>query len=160
MGPRKEPGRDSVPAALACHFAFWFGLVCATPTFIALNNPEDVVFRPEPLLASTAGAALLLSALGWGAARLAGERFAWWLNRCLLAAAMVFAVQGNIVHDLFYYGAFNGERVDFRAYGWKFWLEWFGWLAAFPLTTMLLTRLRRLPAWLPALPVLSFALLL
>ena len=111
MGLPGKPGRDSVPAALACHFAFWFGLVCATPTFIALNNPEDVVFRPESLLAWTAGAALLLSALGWGAARLAGERFSWWLNRCLLAAALVFAVQGNIVHDLFYYGAFNGERV-------------------------------------------------
>jgi hypothetical protein len=160
MRAQPAAGHDSAFAALACHFAFWFGLVCATPTFIALNNPEDVVFRPESLLAWTAGAALLLSALGWGAARLAGKRFSWWLNRCLLAAAMVFAVQGNIVHDLFYYGAFNGERVDFRSYGWKFWLEWFGWLAAFPLTAALLTRLRRLPPWLPALPVLSFSLLL
>ena len=92
--------------------------------------------------------------------RLAGPRVRWWLNRTLLGAAFVMALQSNVVHDLFYYGAFNGERVDFRAYGWLFWAEWVAWLLAFPVAVWLIARLRRLPAWLPALPIVSFALLL
>jgi hypothetical protein len=96
--------------------------------------------------------------IGWKAASLAGSapRVA---EPLLLAAALVLALQGNIVHDLFYYGA-SSQVVDLRAYGWKFWTEWLLWLAAWPLTVALLSRLRRLPAWLAALPLLSFALLL
>ena len=160
MTARQRSGAHAASAALLAHAAFWFGLLCATPAFIALNNPEDVVFRVGALLAWTGGVSLLLSLFGWKAASLAGERTAWWLSRCLLAAALVLALQGNIVHDLFYYGAFNGEHVDLHAYGWKFWTEWLLWLAAWPITLALLARLRHLPAWLPALPLLSFALLL
>ena len=157
MKPRAKID-GSIPTLL-CHLAFWFGVLCAIPTFIALNNPDDVAFRTTSLLALTGGAAILLSLLGLRVSSL-DPGLRWWLNRIFLTVALVCAVQGNIVHDLFYYGAFNGERVDFRVHGWKFWLEWATWLAAFPLAFLLLTRLRRLPAWLPALPLVSFALLL
>ena len=160
MGARRQAAENTAVATLLCHVAFWFGLLCATPTFIALNNPEDVVFGVGSLLTWTGGVCILLSFLGWKAAILAGERPAWWVSRGLLAAALVMAAQGNIVHDFFYYGAFNGQRVDFRAYGWKFWTEWLLWLAAWPVALVLIARLRRLPAWLPALPLLSFVLLL
>lgn len=151
---------DPALVTLLCHLSFWFGLVFAAPLFIALHNAEDVTF-PASALASWSGAACLaLTLVGWQLARLAGARIQWWSNRILLAAALVMAVQSNVIHDLFYYGAFNGERVDFRGYGWKFWAEWAGWLTAIPLTLLILARLRRLPAWLPALPILSFALLL
>jgi hypothetical protein len=159
MTARRQTGAAAASAALLCHAAFWFGLLCATPAFIALNNPEDVVFGVESLLAWTGGVCLLLSFLGWKVANLAGERIAWWLSRCLLGTALVLALQGNIARP-FLLRRFNGQRVDLRAYGWKFWTEWLLWLAAWPMTVALLARLRRLPAWLPALPLLSFALLL
>ena len=151
---------DPVVASLLSHFSFWFGLVFAAPVFIALRNPEDVTFAASQFALWSGGCCLLLTLLGWQLSRLAGPRIRWWLNRILLGAAFVMALQSNVVHDLFYYGAFNGERVDFRAYGWLFWAEWAAWLLAFPLAVWLISRLRRLPAWLAALPIVSFALLL
>lgn len=160
MNPAEKSHTESALAGLFCHLAAWFGPMFAVPLFIALNNTEDVVI-PLPTLALLASATWLAAGLlGWRLAALAGPRFEWWLNRMLLAAALVTALQSNVVHDLFYYGAFNGERFDLRAHGWKFWAEWIGWLAAFPLATWGLAKVKRLPAWLFALPVLSFVLLL
>jgi hypothetical protein len=155
-----KPEEDSTVIALACHFAFWIGPLFATPLFIAWHNPDDAVVAFDSLLLWAAGACLLLSLLGWQLSRLAGSHFRWWLNRGLLAAAFLMAIQGNVVHDLFYYGAFNGEAVNFRAYGWLFWSEWLGWLAASALLIRLFAGLPRLPAWLPALPVISALMLL
>jgi hypothetical protein len=59
MTARRQTGAAAASAALLCHAAFWFGLLCATPAFIALNNPEDVVFGVESLLAWTGGVCLL-----------------------------------------------------------------------------------------------------
>jgi hypothetical protein len=145
---------------LLCHLAFWCSPLFATPLFIALHNPEDVVLPLHWLVACAGGAWLLVSALGWRLAALARPRTRWWLNRILLACALVTAVQGNLVHELFDYGTFNGERVDLRAHGWAFWLEWLAWLTALPIAVWLLGRLSRLPAWLAVLPVVSCALLL
>ena len=69
-------------------------------------------------------------------------------------------IQGNIIHDLFYYGAFNGEVVNWRLFGWKFWLEWIGFLLAFPLFYWLLSRLSKIPVWLALVPVISSILLI
>jgi hypothetical protein len=156
---RQHPD-DPVVASLLSHLSFWFGLVFAAPLFIALRNPEDVTFAASQFAGWSGGLCLLLTLLGWQLSRLAGPRVRWWLNRTLLGAAFVMALQSNVVHDLFYYGAFNGERVDFRAYGSLFWVEWAAWLLAFPVAVWLIARFRRLPAWLPALPIVSFALLL
>lgn len=153
-------GEDPAWITLACHFAFWIAPVFATPLFIAWHNPDDVVVAFDTLVLCASSACLLLSLLGWQLARLAGSRFNWWLNRVLLAAAFLMAVQGNVVHDLFYYGAFNGEAVNFRAHGWLFWSEWLGWLAASVLLIGVFAKLTRLPTWLPALPVLSALILL
>lgn len=79
--------------------------------------------------------------------------------RSSLASAFVFALQGNVVHDLFYYGDFNGSLMDLRQYGWKFWVEWVGFLLAFPVSYWLLSRLRQIPAWLALVPVISSILL-
>ena len=155
---REREGTGAV--GLFCHFAFWFGVVFATPVFVAAHNREDIVLSVPTFAAWAALACVLASLASWALARLAGPRAEQWIARVVLAAAIVFAAQGNIVHDRFDYGAFNGERVDFRAYGWRFWLEWLAWLAALPAGAWLLSRLRAIPAWLPALPVASFALLL
>ena len=163
--PAPPPGTglravDPVFASLLSHLSFWFGLIFAAPLFIALRNPEDVIFSASRFAVWSGGLCLLLTLLGWQLSRLAGPRVQWWSNRILLGAALVMALQSNVVHDLFYYGAFNGQRVDFRTYGWQFWVEWAGWLLAFPVVAWLIARMPRLPAWLPALPIMSFALLL
>lgn len=151
---------DTRIASFLCHFAFWFGLAFATPVFIAIHNQQDIVLSAAWFSLWAGLVCLLLSVLGWKLTELAGNRAQWWINRVLLTLAFVAAIQGNIVHDLFYYGAFNGARVDFRAYGFKFWAEWWGFLLAIPVGFALLTRLRRVPGWLPAIPVLSFLFLL
>jgi len=160
----KQPGAAgkrplSKPAELLCHFGLWFGLLFATPVFVATHNTDDLVFS-VPTFALWAGAACLLATgLSWGAAAMSGGNARWWVSRAFLTAALILAVQGNFVHGLFDYGAFNGERVDYSDYGWKYWSEFFLWLAAWPLGLWLLTRVQTVPAWLAAIPLLSFALL-
>jgi len=151
---------ESTTLSFFCHFSLWFGVIFATPLFIGLHNPEDLVFSLAALAGWALPACLAISWLSWKTGGGSDSRRQWWISRIMLAAAIVLAIQGNVIHDLFYYGAFNGQRVDFRSNGWKFWAEWLGWLTAFPLTFWLLTRISRLPSWLPALPVLSFSFLL
>jgi len=151
---------DTRTASFLCHFSFWFGVAFATPVFIAIHNQQDIVLSATQFSLWAGLVCLLLSVVGWKLAEAAGTRAQWWANRILLTLAFVAAIQGNIVHDLFYYGAFNGARVDFRAYGLKFWAEWWGFLLAIPAGLALLTRLKQVPGWLPAIPVLSFLFLL
>ncbi len=160
MKSHNHQHEDSSLAALFSHFSFWFGLLFATPLFIAFHNREDIVFSIAVLAGGAGFACIAMTLISRKAFSLGGQRIDKWATRFLLSAAIMLAIQGNVIHDLFYYGAFNGERVDFRAYGWMFWVEWLGWLAAFPLLLWLLARLPRLPTWLPALPVLSFIMLL
>lgn len=150
---------DSRTASLLCQFAFWFGLAGATPLFIAIHNQEDIVLPVAAVALGSLVTCIALSLAGWKLAGWAGSRLQWWINRILLVLAFAAAIQGNIVHDLFYYGAFNGETVDFRAPGMLFWTEWWGFVSFIVIGFILLTRLKHIPAWLPAIPVVSFAAL-
>ena len=151
---------DTRIASFLCHFSFWFGVTFATPVFIAIHNQQDIVLSAAWLSLWAGLGCLVLSVVGWKLMEFAGTRAQWWMNRAMLALAFVAAIQSNLVHDLFYYGAFNGARMDFRAYGPKFWVEWSGFLIAIPTGMLLLSRLNRLPGWLPAIPVFSFLFLL
>jgi hypothetical protein len=151
---------ESAFVSLFCHFSFWFGLLFATPLFIAFHNGDDIVFSTLALAVWSGVTCLAASQASWKLAGWKGSRVQWWVSRVLLAAAIVLAIQGNVINDLFYYGSFNGQRVDFRGYGWLFWAEWLGWLASFPLALLLLSRLSPLPKWAPLLPVASFCILL
>jgi hypothetical protein len=151
---------DTPIASFLCHFSFWFGVAFATPVFIAIHNQQDIVLSPAQLSLWMGLVCLALSVLGWKLTELAATRMQWWMNRILLTLSFVAAIQGNLVHDLFYYGAFNGARMDLRSYGLKFWVEWWGFLLAIPTGFLLLTRLSRVPGWLPAFPILSFLFLL
>ena len=151
--------KESRAISLLCHVAFWFGIVFATPLFIAINNQEDIVLSSAGVGFWAGLICLAVSALTWGLSGLTPLRLQWWINRVLLGLAFVAAIQGNIVHELFYYGAFNGEKVDFREYGLRFWVEWWGYVALVFVGVLLLSRMRKLPAWLPAIPILSFILL-
>jgi len=142
------------------HLSFWFVTLFATPLFIALNNRADIPFPPGLLAATLFAACLGASLLTAGLGRLAGRRFARRLGLLLAGLALVLAVQSNVVHDLFFYGNFNGERVDFRAHGQAFWYEWWGFLAALAAVTLLLQWRQPRGRWLAALPIASSLLLL
>ena len=155
-----ERMEDGVAATLLCHFSFWFGLVFATPLFVAVHNQEAIVITRPALAAWSALACVLVTLGSWKAAGSAGKQTQWRASRVLLCLSLLMAIQGNFIHELFNYGAFNGERFDLRAYGWKFWLEWFCWLAAIPLLILSFRKIRPLPAWLPLISIISFLFLL
>ncbi len=139
-------------------FALYFGLGFASPLLVTLANREDLAFSP---LWFSFGSLLLVLALSAFSYFLSGKTpFARSLAIASLACAFVFALQGNFVHDLFYYGDFNGDLTNWREYGWKFWVEWVGFLLAFPLFYWLLSRFRQIPVWLALVPVLSSVLLI
>ena len=138
-------------------FALYFGLGFASPLLITLANREDLAF--STLWFSIASLTLVLALSAISSFLAARTPFARSLAIASLACAYVFALQGNFVHDLFYYGEFNGSLTDWREYGWMFWAEWFGFLFAFPLFYWLLSRLKQIPVWLALLPVLSSVLL-
>ena len=139
-------------------FALYFGLGFASPLLITLANKEDLAF--SPLWFSIASLLLVLALSALSSFWASKTRFARSLAIASLACAFVFALQGNFVHDLFYYGDFNGSLTNWREYGWKFWVEWFGFLFAFPLFYWLLSRLKQIPVWLALVPVLSSVLLI
>jgi len=139
-------------------FALYFGLGFASPLLITLANKEDLAF--SPLWFSIASLSLILALSALSSFLAVKTPFARALTIASLACAFVFALQGNFVHDLFYYGDFNGDLTDWREYGWKFWTEWFGFLLAFPLFYWLLSRLKQIPVWLALVPVLSSLLLI
>jgi hypothetical protein len=143
-----------------CHLAFWFVTVFATPLFIALNNSADVAVTLAVLSLILAAATGATSLAGYGLTRLLAPEWRERTACLLLGLAFVLAVQGNVVHDFFYYGNFSGERVDFRGHGRGFWYEWAGFLAGVILIPALLMKFRPRAGWLPLLPMASSLLLL
>ncbi len=151
---------DGLPTRLLCHLAFWFGTVFATPLFLALHNVAEIGLAPARVAAAGAAATLLLTLASLLAASALPGRLRAVADRSLLALALLFAAWGNLVTDRFGFTVFDGRPVDFRDPEWLFWLEWIAWLAAAFALARLLRSLRTVPAWLPALPLASFVLLL
>lgn len=138
-------------------FALYFGLGFASPLLITLANKEDFAFNTYWFSFTSLLLILALSAISYFLS--AKTPFARVIAIASLACAFVFTIQGNIVHDLFYYGDFNGSHTDWRQFGWKFWAEWVGFLLAFPLFYWLLSKFRQVPVWLTLIPVMSSILL-
>lgn len=138
-------------------FALYFGLGFASPLLITLANREDLAF--DPLWFSFISLLLVLTLSTVSSFLSSKTPFARSLAIGSLTCAFVFALQGNFVHDLFYYGDFNGSLTNWREYGWKFWVEWIGFLLAFPLFYWLLSRFKQVPVWLALVPVLSSLML-
>ncbi len=146
-----------MPSRFFSFFALYFGLGFASPLLITLANKEDIAFSLPWFSFACLLLVLVFSATSYFLS--IKTRFAKAIASASLACAFVFAIQGNIVHDLFYYGDFNGSLTDWRQYGWKFWTEWVGFLLAFPLFYWLLSRFRQVPLWLTLVPVMSSVLL-
>ena len=142
------------------HFALWFVTVFATPLFIAVNNSDDIAIPFSALVLILLLSCLALSLVTTGIGRLGGKSWARRAGLLMLGFALVLAVQANVVHDLFFYGNFNGEKVNFRSNGQDFWFEWYGFLSALLVVTVVLQWRRPKGPWLAILPVLSSTLLL
>ncbi|MFT5141141.1 MAG: hypothetical protein ACI9H8_001960 [Lysobacterales bacterium] len=142
------------------HLAFWFVTVFATPLFIAVNNPADIVMPLVNLGLGLFGLCIVLAFLSSALGRLTGQQTAHRFGLLMLGFAMVLAIQGNVVHDLFEYGSFNGQAVNFRSNGQAFRYEWFGFLAGLFVITLVLQWARPKSRWLAALPILSSCALL
>ena len=142
-----------------CHLAFWFPLVFATPLFVALNNIEGVQVGAIVLVASLAAA----TTLGVSVSYLLSSRLPnpWHrrLSVFLLALAIVFTIQGNVVHGFFDYGEFDGAVVNWRSYGWAFWLELWLFLLAIPFLYGSLLRFDSPPRLTPLIVIASSILL-
>jgi hypothetical protein len=149
-----------ISAASFNHFSFWFVAVFATPLFIAVNNPDDVTLPIVSLTLVLVALCLGMTILTSGVSRLGGIEGSHRIGLLFLGFALVLAVQCNIVHDLFFYGNFNGENVNFRNNGGAFNYEWYGFLAGLIVVTIALQWLKPRGRWLAALPVLSSSLLL
>ena len=145
---------------LLCHFAFWFGLVFATPVFVALHNIGDIGLDPGRVALFAVMATLLLSVATWSVAALTPPRLRQVIDRAVLVLAVLLATWGNVIHDLHGFPVFDGRPVDFRRHEVLFWLESLAWPIGAVLFFRWFGRVHRIPVWLPALPLLSFVLLL
>jgi len=142
-----------------CHIAFWYGVLFAAPVFVAMSNRHDLFISLPSLVTGLLTLTLVMTGLTLLLAALLGEPWRKALATILLASAFVLAIQSNVLHSFTYFGQFDGAIVDFRKYGWLFWLEWYGFLLALALLIWLLYRARRISAWVPWVPILSFTLL-
>ena len=142
-----------------CHLAFWFPLLFATPLLVALNNIEVVQVGAIVVVASLAAATMLGVLVSYFLSSRLPNPWHRRLSVFLLALAIVFTIQGNVVHEFFDYGEFNGEVVNWRSYGWAFWLELWLFLLAIPFLYELLLRSDRPLRITPFLLIASSILL-
>ncbi len=142
------------------HLSFWYVTLFATPLFIAVNNRDDIVLPMLLLAGILMATSLVLTLATSGIGHLLGSSPAQRIALLFLGLALVLAIQCNVIHDLFFYGNFNGEKVDFRRDANEFWYEWYAFLATAVAVTLLLQWFRPRSRWLAALPILSSSLLL
>lgn len=142
-----------------CHVALWFPLLFATPLFIALNNRDDVqltlVNLSVYLVLATGLAVLVTQTL----TRVLGPVWQRRLSLLALALAIVLVIQGNIIHERFYYGEFDGQAVTWRSYGLWFWMELVVFSLALPVAFVGLLKTKRPPVVIPLILIASSALL-
>ncbi|MEE4218008.1 MAG: sulfatase-like hydrolase/transferase [Xanthomonadales bacterium] len=160
MPSQKGVKAETAFTRLSCHFTLWFGLVFATPLFISLHNIDGIALPPGSVARNAGIAAVGLSLLSWLASQAFPQRARNLVARFFLTLAFLLAIQGNWLYDLHGFGVFDGRPLDFRANSAVFWLDSLGWLALGAGLLWFFSRLKSIPAWLPALPVLSFVLLL
>ena len=145
---------------LLCHFSFWFGLVFATPLFLSFHNISEIALEPAAVASGAATLCVALSLATWVLTRIFPATIQSQLARIFVSLAFLMAIQGNGIHELFNFGVFDGKPINFRENKAVFWLEWIAWLAAGSGLVWVLSRIKRIPIWLPALPVFSFLFLI
>lgn len=160
MASKQNPRDTSSGIRLLCHFALWFGLLFATPVFVALHNVDGTGLTPGNVALYSAALALFASLVSWWVSAILPVRFKNIVDALVLALAILLAAWGNGIHNLFEFGVFDGRPIDFRDNKAVFWLEGLAWFAGGLFLFRFINRLRSIPAWLPFLPVLSFILLL
>lgn len=134
-----------------CHIAFWFPLLFATPVFVALKNFHDFQFQLITLLIYLALITAFASIASYRLTGLLGGIQKHRISIFMLTLSIVLVVQGNVVHEFFDYGQFNGEEANWRNYGWKFWLEIASYIGAIPILFWVLSRSKRVSGIIPLL---------
>ena len=136
-------------------FALWFPLLFATPIFILFNNIDDLYLSPlllsSVLLVICAIATLSTTGILILLRKKAGGIMAYFI----LALAVAFVVQGNIVHDFYSYSQFNGEEIDWKLFGDAFWLDLCIFVSTFIVCLLVFFRLKKPPRILPWLLIAS-----
>lgn len=148
------------PVNLLNHGAFWFVSLFATPMFIAINNSGDILMSMGALALMLAISCIALTGITSTLGQLAGNPIAQRAGLLMAGFALVLAIQCNLVHDLFFYGNFNGEKINFRSNPVSFRYEWYGFLVAMVLITAGLQWLRPKGPWIAILSIASSSLLL
>jgi hypothetical protein len=142
------------------HLVLWFPLTFATPLLIALNNPSDVTTPIPVVLLTLLILVTTLTGTTYITVKLAKPKWQRRISRIVLGLGIIFVLQGNLIHDLFYYGEFDGAAVNWRSSGWIFWLELVAFSLAVPIVLWLLLRARKIPDFVIYLPLLSCIVLL
>ncbi len=142
-----------------CPFALWFPLLFATPFFLTLQNVDDFQLSLLPLTAGLLLITALASVFTYVALNMLSSPAKRRASYILIAFALVLAIQGNVVHDLFDYGQFNGEEVNWRTYGWAFWFELIAFISAPPLIYAVLLKVKNGLTFVPLIPILSSAMI-
>ena len=142
-----------------CHLAFWFPLLFATPVFVTLKNFNDLQLPLAPLLTILFTCVFAVSAITCFVSKLLGTKPNYYFSIFLLSTSLVLVIQGNIIHDFFDYGQFNGEEVNWRSNGWKFWWELVIYLLSVPLAYFTLLKFKPTANYLALIPLLSSSVL-
>ena len=160
MVNQSAPEPVNYGVSFLCHASAWYGLVFATPLLVALTNQQDTSLSFSLLVPSLLALFLFLSFASWGLSSRRGPTLRKTFAAGMLAIAFMLAIQGNLIHTLTYFGYFDGSSVDFRKFRILFWVEWYGFLAGIVIFFYLFQRARKISAWLPWIPILSFTLTL
>lgn len=141
------------------HLAFWFGPVFALPLFIALHNIGEIGLRPWSVAQIGALACAGISVVSWLTTRPLPNRVGQNVAAGMVSLALLMALESNGLHDLYEFAVFDGRPINFRENSEAFWGNLLLWLALGLVTYMMCSRLEKIPAWLPILPIASFSLL-
>jgi hypothetical protein len=131
------------------HFAFWFPLLFATPLFVGLHNINSMQVSVLNLVTTLSVICLTVSLLSIFISR----QFGVFLNKLIsiscLALSLILVVQGSFIHELFNYGAFNGQDMELGSYGWVYWLELMIYIGACPIILIILIKSKNISLLLP-----------
>jgi hypothetical protein len=111
------------PNKLLYHIALWLPILFITPLIIASQNPDDFAGGLWVFALSLFVIVCVASLITWLLLKAFKANIQYALLSIILGIATVLVIQGYIVHGLFEYGQLDGKTVDWRSFGYVYWLE-------------------------------------
>ncbi len=103
--------------------AFWLPLLVVTPLIIIIQNPDDFagnLFVQTLLLICFS---TLMVTITWLVLLFLPNKYSMNLIAFIAAMATVMVIQGYFIHGLFEYGQLNGKAINWKGFGFFYWLE-------------------------------------